>query len=61
MGIIALWTVFACLFFIPAMNCIFIEVHVAWDHSNFQNVDLVAIQTFDPQAQTFDWPIFDKG
>jgi hypothetical protein len=25
-----------------------IKVHVAWKHPSFENVDLVAIQSFDP-------------
>ena len=29
------------------------KVYVAWEHSSFKNVDLVAIQSFDPQAQIF--------
>ena len=34
------------------------KVYVAWEHSSFKNVDLVAIQSFDPQAQIFNRPIF---
>ena len=36
------------------------QVHVAWEHYIFKNVDLVAIQSFDPQARIFNWPIFSK-
>jgi hypothetical protein len=36
------------------------KVHVAWQHSSFKNVDLVAIQSFDPQARIFNWQIFGK-
>ena len=41
-------------------NIYTMKVHVAWDHSSFKNVDLVAIQSSDPQAQIFNWPIFGK-
>ena len=44
--------------FLP--NIYTMKVHVAWEHSNFKNVDLVAIQCSDPQAQIFNWPIFGK-
>ena len=27
-----------------------LKVHVAWEHYSFKNVDLVAIQSSDPQA-----------
>ena len=36
------------------------KVHVAWEHSSFKSVDLVAIKSFDPQAQIFNLSIFGK-
>jgi hypothetical protein len=36
------------------------KVHVAWEHSSFKNLDSVAIQSFDPQAQIFNLSIFGK-
>jgi hypothetical protein len=36
------------------------KVHVAWEHSSFKYVDLVAMQSFDPQAQIFNLSIFGK-
>ena len=36
------------------------KVHVASEHSSFKNVDLVAIQSYDPQALLFDLPVFGK-
>ena len=47
-----------CELFLP--NIYTMKVHVAWEHSNFKNVDLVAIQYSDPQARICNWPIFDK-
>ena len=41
-------------------NIYTMKVYVAWEHSSFKNVDLVAIQSFDPQARIFNWPIFGK-
>ena len=41
-------------------NVYTMKVHVAWEHSSFKNVDLVAIQSFDPQAQIFNLSIFGK-
>ena len=38
------------------------KVHVAWEHSSFKNVDLVAIQSSNPQAQIYeDKPRDSKG
>ena len=36
------------------------KVYVAWEHSSFKNVDLVAIQSFDPQAVIFNLQIVTK-
>ena len=36
------------------------KVYVTWEHSSFKNVELVAIQSFDPQAQVLYWQIFGK-
>jgi hypothetical protein len=50
----------------PCENCFADTTHQIYmyiegcEHSSFKNVDLVAIQSSDPQAQTFNWPIFGK-
>jgi uncharacterized protein YkuJ len=41
-------------------NVYTMKVHVAWEHSSFKNVDLVAIQSFETQAQIFNLSIFGK-
>ena len=41
-------------------NVCTMKVHVAWEHSSFKNVDLVAIKSFDPQAQIYNLSIFGK-
>ena len=54
---IALMTVFTNLFHTTHQN----KVLAAWEHCIFKNVDLVAIQSSDPQAWIFKWPIFNKN
>jgi hypothetical protein len=60
----ALQTVFAILYFILFLyqpsNIYTMKVHVAWEHSGFKKVDLVAIQSSDPQVGIFNWPILRK-
>ena len=34
-------------------NIYTMNVHVAWEHSSFKYVDLVAIQSSDPQIQLY--------
>jgi hypothetical protein len=41
-------------------NIYTMKVHVTWEHSSFKNVDLVAIKSFDHQAQIFNLLIFGK-
>jgi hypothetical protein len=41
-------------------NIYTMKVHVGWEHSSFKNLDLVAIQSFDPQAEIFNFLIFGK-
>jgi hypothetical protein len=36
------------------------KVQLACKHSSFKNADLVAIQSFEPQAQIFNLSIFGK-
>ena len=50
-----------CQFFLyHPSNVYTMKVHVAWEHSSFKNVELVAIQSFDSQAQIFNLSIFGK-
>ena len=50
-----------CLFFLYHPWIIYtIKVHIAWEHSSFTNMDLVAIQRSDPQARIFNSQIFNK-
>ena len=58
----ALRTVLGIFFPYHPSNIYTMKVHVAWEHSSFKNVDLVAvtIQSFDPQARVFNWRIFGK-
>ena len=46
--------------FIPPIKYIYNEGSCAWEHSSFKNLDLVAIQSFEPQAWIFNRPIFVK-
>jgi hypothetical protein len=43
-------TVFAIFLAYHPSNIYAMMVYVAWEHSSFKNVDLVAIQSSDPQA-----------
>ena len=51
---------FCQLFSYHPSNIYTMKVHVAWEHSIFKNMDLVAIQSSNPQAWRFNWQIFGK-
>ena len=57
---IAMRTVFAKNFHTTDRIIYKMKVYVAWEHSSFNNVDLVAIQTVDTQARILNWLIFGK-
>ena len=54
-----LWTVLSVILYHP-LNMYTIKVQLAWERPSFKNVDLVFIQSSDPQARIFNRPIFGK-
>ena len=58
---IALQTVFVNFFHTTHQIYVYtLMVYLAMELNTFKNVDLMAIQSFDPQARIFNWPKFRK-